>query len=183
MKFEGDVSAMIGLEPQTNSGSRAPALTSVEKGFSCQAAAAKCDELSSQLARMAEMLRHAPSDSQGELSERAMVESVIRGRRLRDAFFDPMLFADPAWDILLDLYLAKLEHRQTNVSNLCGAAAVPTTTALRHIQSLVERGLVVRKPSRFDQRVVHVELTGAAVVHMQAYFQRLTGMLTGAPTR
>ena len=36
------------------------------------------------------------------------VRSVIRARRLRARFFDEELFADPAWDMLLDLLQAEL---------------------------------------------------------------------------
>jgi hypothetical protein len=44
---------------------------------------------------------------------------------MREQFFGPDLFADPAWDILLDLYAARLEQQRVAVSSLCIAAAVP----------------------------------------------------------
>ena len=36
------------------------------------------------------------------------LREIIKLRRLRDSFFQPDLFADPAWDILLDLKAARL---------------------------------------------------------------------------
>src|SRR5690606_396517 len=61
----------------------------------------------------------------------AFVRGIIRARRLRDQFFRGELFADPAFDTLLDLYAARLEGRRVAVSSLCIAASVPATTALR----------------------------------------------------
>jgi len=77
-----------------------------------------------------------------------MVRSLIRVRRLRDQFFAKELFADPAWDMLLDLMASRLEQSRVAVSSLCIAAAVPPTTALRWIRTLTEQGLFVRRGSR-----------------------------------
>lgn len=59
------------------------------------------------------------------------LREIIKLRRLRDRFFQHDLFAEPAWDILLDLKAASLEGQQVSVSSRCIAAAVPPTTALR----------------------------------------------------
>jgi hypothetical protein len=59
------------------------------------------------------------------------VRAVIQARRLRSRYFSEELFADPAWDMLLDLLQAEIAHLRVPVSSLCIAAAVPATTALR----------------------------------------------------
>ena len=41
------------------------------------------------------------------LPDPRLVRRIIRQRRLRDRFFDSAMFADPAWDILLDLTAAR----------------------------------------------------------------------------
>jgi DNA-binding MarR family transcriptional regulator len=163
-----------------------PSLTSFERGFSYQAAAARCDEVSAHLVRLAELLRCTrpdPCAPDCPLSESVMVKSVILGRRLRDKFFDAALFADPAWDILLDLYMAKLEQRRTSVSSLCIAARVPATTALRYINSLVERGMIVRTENHLDHRVVYVHLTEPTFETMRQYFGRFSELLMAASGR
>src|SRR5438309_11027674 len=73
------------------------------------------------------------------------VASAIRARRLRAGYFQEDLFADPAWDMMLDLFHAELTHRRVPVSSLCNAAAVPATTALRWIKTMVDKGLFVRR--------------------------------------
>jgi hypothetical protein len=89
------------------------------------------------------------------------VRAMLRARRLRDEHFPGELFADPAWDILLDLMAARLERKQVTVSSLCVAAAVPPTTALRWIGVLGERSLLVRVADAADRRRAFVELSDA----------------------
>ena len=68
------------------------------------------------------------------------VRQVIRARRLRARYFSEELFADPAWDMLLDLFQAEIAHLRVPVSSLCIAAAVPATTALRWLKTMVATG-------------------------------------------
>lgn len=90
------------------------------------------------------------------------IRRVIRARRMRAEFFEGDLFADPAWDMLLDLFAADLEHRQISVSSLCIAAAVPPTTALRWIGTLSEAGLFDRKADPSDRRRAYIALSDRA---------------------
>jgi hypothetical protein len=89
----------------------------------------------------------------------ATIRAMIRARRLRDQYFRGDLFADPAWDMLLDLMAARLEKNRVAVSSLCIAAAVPATTALRWIKALTDRGLFVRAADPQDGRRVYIELS------------------------
>ena len=97
------------------------------------------------------------------------VRSIIRARRLRDQFFRGELFADPAFDMLLDLYASRLEGDRVAVSSLCIAAAVPATTALRWIKALTERGLFVRSADPQDGRRVYIELSNESARAMGHY--------------
>ena len=101
------------------------------------------------------------------------VRAVIAERRLRDEFLDPELFGEPAWDMLLDLYAARLEHTQVSVSSLCIAAAVPSTTALRWLRTLTMSGLVSRRSDPHDKRRVFIELGDGVTNGMNGYFRAL----------
>lgn len=98
------------------------------------------------------------------------IRDIIRARRLREDLFGVGLFADPAWDILLDLMAARIEGRSVAVSSLCIAAAVPATTALRWIKQLTEAGLLCRVADPDDGRRVFIELTDRAATAMATYF-------------
>lgn len=110
-------------------------------------------------------LRHAVSNVIQD-AERQLAR-VLRTRAVRSKFFDPALFADPAWDILLALYKAELAQRRISISNCCYAAQVATTTGLRHIAALCEQGVVVRTPDPLDARRMFLSLSGEASAAMQ----------------
>jgi hypothetical protein len=102
-----------------------------------------------------------------------VVASVIRARRLRSKFFSDELFADPAWDMLLDLLQAEIRQLRVPVSSLCIAAAVPATTALRWLKTLVSQGLFLRRADPHDGRRVFVELAPETSLAMRRYFGEL----------
>ena len=108
-----------------------------------------------------------------------IVRSVIRARRLRSRFFAEELFADPAWDMLLDLLQAELAQHRVPVSSLCIAAAVPATTALRWIKSMTDAGLFLRRADPHDGRRVFVELSPGASEGMRRYFGELGAAARG----
>jgi DNA-binding MarR family transcriptional regulator len=99
-----------------------------------------------------------------------VIRSVIRARRLRSRFFEEDLFADPPWDMLLDLLQAEIAQLRVPVSSLCIAAAVPATTALRWLKTMTDKGLFLRRADPHDGRRVFVELAPAASVAMRRYF-------------
>lgn len=97
------------------------------------------------------------------------VRAMIRARRLRDRYLPPELFGEPAWDMLLDLFAARIERTKVAVSSLCIAAAVPPTTALRTIRAMTDQGLFARIADPADKRRVFIELTEASAAAMQSY--------------
>lgn len=98
---------------------------------------------------------------------------TIRRRRKREEYFPPDLFADPCWDIMLDLYAAHYECETVSVSSLCIAAAVPQTTALRWIAALTNEGWLVRWADPADRRRAYIKLSDKTRKRMDAYFDDL----------
>jgi len=98
------------------------------------------------------------------------VRSVIRARRLRSRYFRNELFADPAWDMLLDLLQAEIAQLRVPVSSLCIAASVPATTALRWLKTMVSQGIFIRRADPHDGRRVFVELAPEASQALRRYF-------------
>lgn len=101
------------------------------------------------------------------------VRRMIALRRLRGKFFGhfsgEMLFEDPAWDMLLDLFAAELENTRVSVSSLCIAAGVAPTTALRWIAKMTEMELFVRDPDPVDRRRAFMTLSPRASDAMRGY--------------
>lgn len=99
---------------------------------------------------------------------------------VRMKFFPSGLFADPAWEMLLDLTHAKLAGKRVSVSSLCIAAHVPATTALRRIGDLVASGLATRIKDENDGRRVFVELTDDGFIRMSHYFEAVLKSMSAA---
>jgi hypothetical protein len=107
------------------------------------------------------------------LPDPALVRTIIRQRQLRAKFFDGELFADPAWDMLLDLTAARAEHARVSVTSLCIASGVPPTTALRWIGQMSQAGLLERDEDESDRRRAFIALSARAADAMARYFFEL----------
>jgi DNA-binding MarR family transcriptional regulator len=116
----------------------------------------------------------APIEERQEHRRRAgAIRLRLRQRRMRTQYFPADLFADPAWDMLLDLYAARIEGQVVSVSSLCIAASVPATTALRWIKTMTDAGLFVRSADDRDGRRIFIGLSDAAFARMSEYFEQL----------
>jgi DNA-binding MarR family transcriptional regulator len=131
--------------------------------------AASLARLSSGPGAVAPIIDSAPRADAPEISAET-VRTVIRARRLRARYFSEELFADPAWDMLLDLLQAEIAHLRVPVSSLCIAAAVPATTALRWLKTMVSEGLFIRRADPHDGRRVFVELAPDTSDALRRYF-------------
>lgn len=132
---------------------------------------AKIFELSLDLRNFAESITSPPAVPVDSEVSASFVRSILHGRRMRDRFFDSSLFADPAWDMLLDLTAARLEGKKVSVTSLGTAAAVPPTTALRWVSLLADQGILVRTADKDDARRVFIELADEAAARMISYLQ------------
>lgn len=104
------------------------------------------------------------------LPDARLIRKIIRQRQQRARCFDAALFADPAWDMLLDLTAARVEQKRVSVTSLCIASGVPPTTALRWIGQMVDAGLFARVCDDSDRRRAFIELTEKSVDAVSRYF-------------
>lgn len=105
------------------------------------------------------------------MDHRTSARSVLRNRDRRAKFLNSQLFADPAWDMLLELYCAELDQRRMSVTRLCIASRVPATTGLRWLATLDKEGLITRRSDPLDQRRVFVALSDCGRSAMRHYFE------------
>ena len=100
----------------------------------------------------------------------ASVDFVIRLRRERARYFPGDLFAEPAWDIMLELLRSEIRGERVTIADLCLGASVPTSTALRWITTMVQRGMLERECDPFDGRRTFVRLEAETSVSLRRYF-------------
>lgn len=103
--------------------------------------------------------KDVPSSVTTELVMRAEWEYAASGRRLD--LLGGTLTSEPAWNMLLDLFVSGARKRILSVSALTIGSRVAPATALRYLKLLVEADLVERQFDELDGRRVHVRLTSA----------------------
>lgn len=114
-----------------------------------------------------------------------LCQAVYRLRRARPKYMAAVgdLFADPIWDMMLDLYVASQRGQLTTVTNACVAADVPQTTGLRYIEKLTSRGLAVRYSHLKDKRMLGLELTPEGKAAMEDMLREMARVLGKAGYR
>jgi len=90
----------------------------------------------------------------------SLAKNIRSARDMRRELLGPDIFGEPAWDILLSLYVASAEEYRMKVSAICNESGVPDTTALRWLDILSQRGLIEKIANPLDARSRYVSLTG-----------------------
>jgi DNA-binding MarR family transcriptional regulator len=119
-------------------------------------------------------LAYRPPGAAPTLARAEQIKRIINLRRHRDQLFQAELFADPAWDMLLDLAAARMEGRDVAVSSLCIASAVPPTTALRWIKTMTEKGLLIRRSDPIDGRRIFIVMSDRTASAMDSWLAAVT---------
>jgi hypothetical protein len=113
------------------------------------------------------------------MSESKSIDTLALARRIyaagieRERTFPEVVFDQPAWSIMIDLYIAHHEKRLVNMFGASIGSRVPQSTAHRWIERLEEAGLVARHPCAANARDVLVALTPAAVARMEGLLGRI----------
>ena len=106
-------------------------------------------------------------------------KSVLNRRRLRSRFFNRAIFGEPAWEILLVLYISDVSGGRQTIGKLADWIDTPLTTALRWIAYLEKERLVERQAHPQDKRVVFLRLLDKGRNSMEAYLSSLQSSLCG----
>lgn len=118
-----------------------------------------CTNISARLAGAAER--------ETRYSAVATAKMLYAFRLRRNMRFEGLaLFEDPAWDILLAIYIDEAAGRLVSVSSACIASHVAPTTALRWIARLEQTGAIEREGDPFDKRRSYVRLTSVTREHL-----------------
>lgn len=109
--------------------------------------------------------------ARGELVARA--KAVLRARRSRARHFNRSIFGEPAWEILLLLFVADAREGRLPVGQLAQSVATPLTTVLRWVGYLEKERLLARKTHPTDKRIAFIELTDQGRESIEAYLSEV----------
>lgn len=114
--------------------------------------------------------KKAPQD---QLISRA--RAVLHARRVRTRHFNGSMFGEPAWEILLLLYLAETAEARQTIGQLAESVEIPLTTVLRWIGYLENELLIERVDHPTDRRIAFVRLTGKGRDAFEAFLNEIPG--------
>jgi len=107
--------------------------------------------------------------NRAQLARRAA--NALKARQLRTSIFRQPIFGEPAWDMLVALYLADIEQRPVTASGLADWAQCPKTTALRWQHVLEDRQFISRTANPLDARMHLISLTQLGREALDEFFQ------------
>lgn len=106
------------------------------------------------------------------------LKTYLQARREREWQFPKGLFSDPAWDILLELYVAESEGRPVHESEVGPAVSIPEKSGLRWLGILEARKLVTRTLEDGAPEA-RISLTANAITGMNHWLERMLGAASG----
>lgn len=115
-----------------------------------------------------------PAQRPGQQTAVELAKSVHLARKRRAEHFGPVLFSEPAWDMLLVLFIyGDRDEDRLSVSRLAEYGNAPLTTAIRWLDYLESQRMIVRRQCQNDRRKFFVELSQRGRSMMTAYFESL----------
>lgn len=137
---------------------------------------AKLSAVAEEFTGRAEQVTHPGAGADGtrdQAGRLVLARLLLDQRRLRREHLPEELFHEPAWDMLLSLYLAWHEGQTMNVKTLVGTTDAPVTTSQRWIDHLAKLGLVTRVVDPNDRRRIEVTLSGSGLQAIDGYLTAL----------
>lgn len=104
-----------------------------------------------------------------EAAQRAYEDRRSRANQFHDGRF----FGEPAWDILLDLFIHQSRHEQVTVKSACIESGASDATAMRWLKALDSEGLIQIEQDPDDKKRRLVSLTPEGYESMLRYMEQI----------
>lgn len=140
--------------------------------------AERVDAIDRQTRKLIEDAERAVAMHPADLTEFA--RQILAGRKQRERFFDPVLFSNPAWDILLNLYLADADGRLVDGPESCAPPAVPQGVVLRWLAYLKLEEMVIEMPDPAQPGRTLIQLSEQTRLTISAYLASLISLGLGS---
>ena len=115
----------------------------------------------------------AEDDAGAEGPALELLRLLHRVKRERNRLLESGLFGDPAWEMLVDLMIARIKGEKVAVSSACTSTHASQSTALRCIKRMEEAGMIRRWDDPGDKRRDYVEISDHAFAELMCFFRKL----------
>jgi len=105
-------------------------------------------------------------------ASREIARILFEMRNLRMKLFPASMFNEPAWDMLVALFI---EREVSAAADLARLTNTPVSTAMRWIEYLEKHKLIIRELSPGDRRSHVIRLTDQARNNLQTLFSDMVG--------
>jgi hypothetical protein len=105
------------------------------------------------------------------LAQTAILMRDSANRRMH--YIQQEFVAEPAWQMLMELFIQFAGGADVSTKSLCIVSGVPATTALRLLEKMENADLVERSQSLVDKRVTLVRLTRQGVVAVGSFLMEV----------
>lgn len=139
----------------------------------------KLTQLAEELAKAADNAKavhgndnlETPKPALHEMSPRAYFKALLMIRRTREQYFGSSLFGEPAWDIMLELMLARIDNREMKTSELGIIADALGTDARQLVDTLEKSRLIDRFHNAEDEGDDYLVLSSEAARRMAELYR------------
>ena len=101
----------------------------------------------------------------------AALHALTDRKTRRDHFTNPNFFGEPAWDILLDLYIHQVRNEAVTVRSTIIGSGAPSQTAMRWLAILEAEDLIKSEQDPGDTNRMLVRLTAEGYEGLTRYFE------------
>ncbi|MEG3163712.1 MarR family winged helix-turn-helix transcriptional regulator [Sphingomonas sp. PB2P19] len=130
-------------------------------------------EYDDRLAEIVRPIEQAEDSTLGPAELNARATALLAERRLRRQHLPPELFHEPAWDMLLALFVARDDDMPMNIKALVAMADAPVTTSQRWIEHLYKLRLIDRVIDPTDRRRVEISLSETGLDAVANYLRAI----------
>ncbi len=127
--------------------------------------------------KLTDMVRPVEKGDGDVLSSAMLINranTLLAERRLRRQHLPAELFHEPAWDMLLALFVAGEDPQPMNIKALVAMADAPVTTSQRWIEHLYKLRLIDRVIDPADRRRVEISLSAMGQDAVTSYLRAVT---------
>jgi DNA-binding MarR family transcriptional regulator len=116
---------------------------------------------------------HPVATLQAGPSLAAVAQTLLDQRLSRKNFLPCALFHEPAWELLLCLFVAHERGTALSVKELVSCVDAPVTTSQRWVDQLVHMKMLHREVDPADRRRLGITLTASAADSMARYLSHI----------